>query len=144
MGDTINLNGNVSIQPIRDRQDEQDGHIQGAQETADTAQAAINTLAQGRVLTAEQTIAALSGKIDTYENSFSFEADGLHIRESRTASSELLLTSAGARLIADGTVVSEWNQGQFIVSQIIARGGQLGNHIIDSSHAGHTTFRAAS
>ncbi len=157
-GSQINIGGNAVAINLNSRVDNalvDIEHVQqdadAAQSSADTANAAagaanqaVEALAAGRVLTAENALAVLSGKIDTYENSFLFLPDGLHIRESTSAKAEMVLTSAGARLNADGVTVSEWNQGQMIVPQIVARSGQIANHIIDSSVAGHTTFRAIS
>lgn len=158
VGDTLNIGGNavainlnsrvdgalVDLEQVRQDADAAQSSADAAGAVADAASQAVATLAAGRVLTAENALAALSGKIDTYENSFLFLPDGLHIRESTSAQAEMVLTSAGARLVADGVSVSEWNQGQMIVPQIVARSGQIANHIIDSSIAGHTTWRAIS
>lgn len=156
VGETLNIGGNAVAINLNSRVDDALVDIEHVQQDADAAQSsadaagaaanaanqAVETLAAGRVLTAENALAVLSGKIDTYENSFLFLPDGLHIRESTSAKAEMVLTSAGARLNADGVTVSEWNQGQMIVPQIVAKSGQIANHIIDSSVAGHTTFRA--
>ena len=158
VGGTLNIGGNtvainlnsrvdgalVDLEQVRQDADAAQSSADAAGAAADAASQAVATLAAGRVLTAENALAALSGKIDTYENSFLFLPDGLHIRESTSAQAEMVLTSAGARLVADGVPVSEWNQGQMIVPQIVARSGQIANHIIDSSIAGHTTWRAIS
>lgn len=155
-GSTLNLSGNAVAINLNSRLDEVNTQAENAQQTADqavtdaadaaadaaTAAQAVNALAAGRVLTAETALAALSGKIDTYENSFLFLSDGLHIRESETAKAEMVLTSAGARLMADGVVASEWNQGQMIVDQIIANGGRIGNHVLDASLPGLTVWRS--
>ena len=156
VGTQLNLGGNAVAINLNSRVDDAVVSITQTQQSADAAQSsadaagaaadaanqAVETLAAGRVLTAETALAVLSGKIDNYENSFLFLPDGLHIRESTSAKAEMVLTSAGARLVADGVTVSEWNQGQMIVPQIVAKSGQIANHIIDSSVAGHTTFRA--
>ncbi len=158
VGETLNIGGNavainlgsrvdnalVGIAQVSQDADNAQTSADNANANASAANQAIETLASGRVLAAENTIDILSGKIDNYDNSFLFLPDGLHIRESDTAKAEMVLSSAGARLIADGAIVSEWNQGQMIVSQIIAKSGQIANHIIDSSVSGHTTFRAIS
>ena len=158
VGETLNIGGNavainlgsrvdnalVDIEQVRQDADNAQTSADNANANASAANQAVETLASGRVLAAENTIDILSGKIDNYDNSFLFLPDGLHIRESDTAKAEMVLSSAGARLIANGVLVSEWNQGQMIVSQIIAKSGQIANHIIDSSVSGHTTFRAIS
>lgn len=158
VGETLNIGGNavainlgsrvdnalVGIEQVSQDADNAQTSADNANANASAANQAVETLASGRVLAAENTIDILSGKIDNYDNSFLFLPDGLHIRESDTAKAEMVLSSAGARLIADGAIVSEWNQGQMIVSQIIAKSGQIANHIIDSSVSGHTTFRAIS
>lgn len=158
VGETLNIGGNavainlgsrvdnalVDLEQVRQEADAAQSSADAAGAAADAANQAVATLAAGRVLTAEEALAALSGKIDTYENSFLFLSDGLHIRESSSAKAEMVLTSAGARLVADGVAVSEWNQGQLLVAQIVAKSGQIANHIIDSSVAGHTTWRAIS
>ncbi len=158
VGETLNIGGNavainlnsrvdgalVDLEQVQQDADAAQSSADAAGAVADAASQAVATLAAGRVLTAENALAALSGKIDNYDNSFLFLPEGLHIRESDTAKAEMVLSSAGARLIADGVIVSEWNQGQMIISQIIAKSGQIANHIIDSSATGHTTFRAIS
>lgn len=158
VGETLNIGGNavainlnsrvdnalVDIEQVQQDADAAQSSADAAAAAADAANQAVETLAAGRVLTAEAALAVLSGKIDTYENSFLFLPDGLHIRESTSAKAEMVLTSAGARLVADGVAVSEWNQGQLLVAQIVAKSGQIANHIIDSSVAGHTTWRAIS
>ena len=158
VGDTLNIGGNavainlgsrvdsalVDLEQVRQDADNAQSSADAAGAAAGAAAQAVETLAAGRVLSAEAALAVLSGKIDTYENSFLFLSDGLHIRESTSAKAEMVLSSAGARLVADGVTVSEWNQGQMIVPQIVANSGQIANHIIDSSIAGHTTWRAIS
>jgi len=155
VGENLNISANAVVIDLNDRGDQTDIDVaalgdlvedvqttaEEAAESAADAQSAVDALATGRMLSAEGNIAALSDKLDQYDNSFSFESDGLHIREANGAEAEMVLTSAGARLIADGVVASEWNQGQLIVAQIVVGGGRIGNHTIDSSILGHTTFR---
>ncbi|WP_417556169.1 hypothetical protein [Microbacterium sp.] len=139
VGETLVIDGNVSILALGDRADAADAGIAqvgqdvaGAQSTADGAQAA----ADGAAAAADD----VADRLTQHQLVFRVEPDAVKIGRP-DGSSELRLAPEGIEMVQQGVTVSKWIGGVLIADETRLKASSIASHRIEALGSQRTVFR---
>lgn len=104
-----------------------------------TANEAI-TLIVGQILAAQSSADDAAGTLADMRTYYQFGVDGAVISTPESPY-QLRLKNDRIEMVASGVVIAYWQGGQMVVDSLSTSDAQIGNHKLDGSVAGHTTWR---